>query len=215
MNFTYSRSARSPSSRATSRLRGYAFYTSTAELWCITDGIRLLRTSKVLLPPFLPDMADPLSIAASAVGFIQLLNQIYNLGAAFSSAREDQRQAVEEFQREVQQLHGLLINLHDLVRETETAYGFANWTMELVELQECLEDNKNGLERFAIELRQHSNSRWRRFVGRLTWPIKEKDKRRLFKLVDRAKLNITTTLGVRQVYVVTLKVLTKEELIPL
>ncbi|KIJ46871.1 hypothetical protein M422DRAFT_249614 [Sphaerobolus stellatus SS14] len=104
------------------------------------------------------------------------------------SAKEDERNAIEELQQDIQYFTRIIPELDALIREAAALPG--NLGQECSRLEVCLRECNTVLQQFVDEFQQPISKRIQ-LLRRFTWPLKNEQRRKnLLNLIERQKASI-------------------------
>ncbi|GJJ11776.1 hypothetical protein Clacol_006014 [Clathrus columnatus] len=150
-------------------------------------------------------MTDPLSITAAITGFIQFTTPIVAYIRSISNAPKDQRDALEEIERECVFLERTLSELKSLVEHyNTTGLQNSNDHVDFTFLVQCLGDCKRPLQKIMDQLQAPGSSSRIGLANRLKWPLRKEQMAKLVDSIDKCKHSITTLLSVKQYHVLTI-----------
>ena len=137
---------------------------------------------------------DPLSVSASVIAVLQLVNSVASFTYDFLKAGREAQAASTHLRTELFRLETILMQLKGILHEDKSKDFSYTLLRDIVSwLDECrvlLEDFSSCLKR--------SNTRLGQISDRFIWPLKEKQLRKLINLTNQTKNWVLLGLTVHQ-----------------
>ena len=144
-------------------------------------------------------MADPLSIAASLVGFIRFTFQIGELIHKFRLSAKEMKEEITELEKHVKSLEVTLTEFKSLLDEYSSS-NTCNGQINFHQLHGNLEECRGSFQCVLEKLKEKPVSKWSEFRRRLNWPSHEKKIKTLYQQIHAQKQDINSLLSIKHRY---------------